>query len=102
MIVDGDSGCTTCTGNPANSWNVFNIGFSMTNSVTSWNYITTNASWSYFDSDVTVNGTLGEVDCIWHISANDTKGVDSLIGQVPVLAVNNYNMTNSSRFLNEF
>jgi len=98
MTVDFDNGCSTCLAANSGVWGVGNAAFSMTNSATyNWT-AAVNSTVGISNANLTMNGTQGTVDCtLWMTYTSNLN-----IASVPVTAVSNYNMTNTSWWLNEF
>jgi hypothetical protein len=101
MTVDAVAGCPSCTnGLGLGEWGVGVAGFNMTFSQAYYNWQPSlyNSSYSLTNTNVTVQGTQGTVDCAFVLSTGPVVS----IAKVPVVAVSNYIMTNTSWFLNEF
>jgi hypothetical protein len=100
MVVDMDSGCSTCTSGTGGSWYVGNAGFSIQGSTGAYEWFpAANPVYSYTDANVSIGGTLGTVSSSIYISST---GLDLFVPNTPILAVSQYQMTNTSFFLNEF
>jgi hypothetical protein len=97
IMVTESGACTSCTNNTKGLWSMHDSGFNTTDSV-DWHF---NRTWNYSDSNYSINGSFGTADVFWCVDCSSIPQSFVVLNEVPVLAVNNYTMTNTSWFPNQ-